>query len=72
MGGGEKTLIEHALKGIKVQFTLSHLKNLKNALMKVFSEQESNLSAILLMGGPGFMFGSDTSIKLNFDDIEEL
>ena len=40
--------------------------------MKVFSEQESNLSAILLMGGPGFMFGSDTSIKLHFDDIEEL
>jgi hypothetical protein len=60
------------LKGIKVQLTLSHLKHLKNSLMKVFSEQESNLSAILLLGGPGFIFGSDTSIKLNFDDIEEL
>jgi hypothetical protein len=65
-------LIEHALKGIKVQLTLSHLKHLKNALMKVFGEQESNLSTVLLMGGPGFMFGSDTSIKLHFDDIEEL
>jgi len=43
MGGGEKKLIEHALKGIKVQLTLSHLKHLKNALMKVFGEQESNL-----------------------------
>ena len=72
MGGGEKTLIEHALKGIKVQVTISHLKHLKNALMKFFSEQESNLSMMLQMGGPGFMFGSDTSINLQFDDIEEL
>jgi len=72
MGGGEKTLIEHALKGIKVQLTLSHLKHLKNALMKVFGEQMSNLSTILLLGGPGFMFGSETSIKLHYDDIEEL
>ena len=64
MGGGEKTLIEHALKGIKVQITISHLKHLKNALMKFFSEQESNLSMMLQMGGPGFMFGSDTSINL--------
>ena len=72
MGGGEKTLIEHALKGIKVQVTISHLKHLKNALMKFFSEQESHLSMMLQMGGPGFMFGSDTSINLQFDDIEEL
>lgn len=40
--------------------------------MKVFGEQESNLSMILQMGGPGFMFGSDTSVKLHYDDIEEL
>ena len=72
MSGGEKTLIEHALKGFKVQATLSHLKHLKKALMKVFGEQESNLSMILQMGGPGFMFGSDTSVKLHYDDIEEL
>jgi len=64
MSGGEKTLVEHALKGIKVQVTLSHLKHLKNALMKLFSEQENNLSMILQMGGPGFIFGSDTSINL--------
>jgi hypothetical protein len=45
---------------------------LKKALMKVFGEQENNLSTILQMGGPGFMFGSDTSIKLEYDDVEEL
>lgn len=72
MSGGEKTLMEHALKGFKLKFTLSHLKHLKKALMKVFGEQESNISAVLQMGGPGFMFGSDTSIKLHYDDIEEL
>ena len=47
MSGGEKTLIEHALKGIKIEVTLSHLKHLKKALMKVFGEQESKLATIL-------------------------
>jgi hypothetical protein len=38
LNDSEKTLIEHALKGFKVEFSLTHLKHLKKALMKVFAD----------------------------------
>lgn len=72
MNNSEKTLVEHGLNGFKVELSLSHLKHLKKALMKVFGEQENKLSMFLQMGGPGFMFGSESSVKLQFDDLEEL
>ena len=72
MNNPDKTLVEHALNGFKIEVSLSHLKHLKKALMKVFGEQENSIAMILQMGGPGFIFGSETSVKLQFDDLEEL
>jgi len=69
---GETSLIEHYLKGFKYQLSISHLKHLKKALMKFFGDKENKILEIFKLWGPAMMFGSDISIKLNYDDIEEL
>ncbi len=40
--------------------------------MKFFGDKGNNLLQIFQLWGPAMMFGSDISIKLNYDDIEEL
>ena len=40
---GETSLIEHYLKGFKYQFSISHLKHLKKALMKFFGDKENKI-----------------------------
>lgn len=47
MNNPDKTLVEHALNGFKIEVSLSHLKHLKKALMKVFGEQSNSIATIL-------------------------
>lgn len=70
----DKPLIEHYLKGFKIQVDVVFLKQLKKALMTGLEGTDIGkmVQEGLTMGGPAFALSTNVAVELNFDDMEEI
>lgn len=72
--GSDKPLLEHYLKGFSVQVDVVFLKKLKNVILKASEDHPmyNKVKETFSMVGPAFAVGSNLSLDLTFDDMEEV